>query len=263
MGAFSLDIQYLKNGEVILSPSELFTQYFYGINIESASGNTLSDIVIRTYLKAAQKEVENYFGIRFLVRLVTEKQTFYKDEYYNGFPMISTDFPAKRSRALIGVLGATEQIIYPEAWLSARESSEGDIHRNISIVPTGSTAEGSGEVIFTGVTSQVGLRSFRQVPHYWTVQYDTGFDKLPFDLLNLVGMMASIPLLAIAGDLVFSSPGLASTSLSIDGLSQSLSSTASATFSAFSARILDYRKSIKETVARVSSFYKRFRFTSL
>ena len=74
-------------------------------------------------------------------------------------------------------------------------------------------------------------------PNYWHAKYLTGFKKIPNDLLNVLGMLASINVLNIAGDIILGA-GIASYSLSLDGLSQSISSTSSATNSGYGARII-------------------------
>jgi hypothetical protein len=98
------------------------------------------------------------------------------------------------------------------------------------------------------------------IPNYWYVQYETGFplDKIPADLMNLIGMLASIPLLAISGDLILQ--GMSSNSLSIDGLSQSVSAPSTG---AYGARINEYRKSIDLTIERIRMTYSGINFSVL
>jgi len=59
----------------------------------------------------------------------------------------------------------------------------------------------------------------------------------------------------VLGDLI-SGAGIAAKSLSIDGLSQSISTTSSATNSGYGARILSYQKRITKELKTIRSFYK-------
>ena len=74
------------------------------------------------------------------------------------------------------------------------------------------------------------------------------------DLINLVGKLATFGPLGIAGDLILGA-GIAAQSLGVDGLSQSISSTSSATNAGYGARILQYSKEITETVKKIKLVY--------
>ena len=77
------------------------------------------------------------------------------------------------------------------------------------------------------------------------IDYDAGFetsDDVPEDLREIVAKQASVHLLNIIGDGLMS--GFSSSSLSMDGLSESFSSTQSATSAYFGARIKEYKDDI-------------------
>lgn len=59
---------------------------------------------------------------------------------------------------------------------------------------------------------------------------------MPMDLINLTGKLATFGPLGIAGDLILGA-GIAAQSIGVDGLSQSISSTSSATNAGYGARI--------------------------
>jgi hypothetical protein len=112
--------------------------------------------------------------------------------------------------------------------------------------------------------AQLGIRSLNLVPNYWTVQYITGFSPgyLPTELLDIVGKLASIQILAIYGDIVLP-PGLSGSSLSIDGLSQNLTTPISGQNSAFGGRIKQYTQDIITTLQRLEHSYKGINFVAL
>lgn len=75
---------------------------------------------------------------------------------------------------------------------------------------------------------------------------------IPGDVQQIVGLFASFLALAVAGDLVLG-PGIASISTSMDGLSQSINSTASAMYSAYSARMEVFQKQLDKALVAAKS----------
>lgn len=94
-------------------------------------------------------------------------------------------------------------------------------------------------------------------PHlFYAVDYSAGYetsDDLPSDLRQMIGKVAAISLLNIIGDGLMS--GFSSSSLSMDGISESFSSTQSATSAYFGARIKVYQDEVKDYIER-----NKFRF---
>lgn len=263
MPTLSIEAQYRKNEGIVISPEELLLLYLYGFNdIGSQDGSSMSSENIRFYILAAQREIEQFLGIKFNQEFIDENFDYYRDDYMQGFPFVNTTWQVLKPYSWIGMLNTVEQIVYPEQWLNWRQSSNSLNWRKISIVPNGSMTHGDANVIYTGVTAYYGLRSLKQVPDYWYIQYTTGFTlkNMPWELLNVVGMYGVIPVLAIYGDLILGA-GIASQSLSIDGLSQSISSTSSATNSGLGSRIVEYRKTVKETLEHVKKTYRGIAFT--
>lgn len=79
--------------------------------------------------------------------------------------------------------------------------------------------------------------------------------SVPADIRQLVLILASMLPLAVAGDLI-AGAGIASISTSMDGLSQSINTTSSATNSGYGARILELRKQADALLAALRSRYK-------
>ena len=258
-----LSINYGKNTGIVYSVSELYDLFLYGVSMKKADGSTLSDEAVFAFIRAAQTEMENYFNLKIAKQLITESEVFYALDYWQSFPIIPLSYPNTVGLSLIGLLNKIEQIIYPKTWLSYAKKSDGPGSRRLSVVPTGaSTTQANADVILTGITSQIGMQRFQYIPDYWRVQYITGWDvdQMPMDLINLLGKLASFGPLNIAGDLVLGIAGVSGQSLSIDGLSQSISTTASATSAGYSARLIQYQKEIKETVGRLKLVYDEVKF---
>lgn len=94
-------------------------------------------------------------------------------------------------------------------------------------------------------------------PHlFYAIDYSAGFessDDLPADLRQIIGKVAAISLLNVIGDGLMS--GFSSSSLSMDGISESFSSTQSATSAYFGARIKVYQDEVKDYIQQ-----NKFRF---
>lgn len=263
MAQLTFNIKYRKNTGLVISVAELWELFLYGIKIQGGEGSNFSDESMRFYLVAAQREIENYYNLKFIKQLADQTITYYRTDYWQTFPILQTNYPVREPLSMIGMLNKMEQIVYPQGWLFCEyDTLMGQGKRRISVVPTGSSTRGNAEIILTGITSQVGMQRFNMIPDYWRIQYITGWDidQMPMDLINVVGMVASFGPLGIAGDLILGSAGIASQSLSIDGLSQNISTTASATNAGYGARLIQYEKQIKETTGRLKLVYDQPKF---
>jgi len=265
MPQITYSVKYRKNEGLVMSPEELLALYFYGITIQSRDGSELSPNTIKWEIKAAQQEVEKYLEIRLCQKFIEQSVDYYRDDYWNKFPILRTKLPVKKPLSLIGLLNGIEQIRYPGDWLNIKKDSEGNFTKKIHIIPTGSITGSSGSVLLSGITAYYGMTSYNDIPNYFTVQYITGFEQknMPLDVIDLIGKYAAIRLFYIAGDLILGGNGVSSVSLGIDGLSQSISTTKSASSSAYTARINAYLKDIETYTKNLKYYYKSINFTSL
>lgn len=87
------------------------------------------------------------------------------------------------------------------------------------------------------------FRRHSNVPQLWTIKYKAGFcDGMVPALINLaIGQLAAIFALNNSADLILGQ-GIASQSLSLDGLAQSITSTSSAENTNNSAKVKEYYK---------------------
>lgn len=266
MPTITYTIKYGKNEGLVMSPQELTNLYFYGISTKSRDGSEISEDTMRSYIMAAQQEIEKYLEVRFNKKFIEETNSYFRDDYWGGFPILRTKLPVNKPLSFIGYLNGIEQIKYPLDWLNTKKDSEGHFYKKIHLIPTGSTtSRANSDIILTGITAYLGLTSYGQVPNYFYLQYVTGYsyDDLPMDLVNLVGKLASIGLFAQLGDIILGAPGVTGISLGMDGLSQNISTTMSAGNSGYAARIKQYSEEIKTTLDRLQLFYKSFNISSL
>lgn len=112
----------------------------------------------------------------------------------------------------------------------------------------------------------VNVFNTMNAPSMVRLEYDAGIEglegELDAELVKVIGMLASIHLFNIWGDIIIS-PGVANFSTSFDGISMSVGTTVSAENSAFSARIRMYERllfgsSIEGTPGLLSTLIKRY-----
>jgi len=261
MPSLQFDILFKKNEGLIISPQELLELYFYGIKIESKDGTEISNQVLATYIESAQREIEKYLNIKLVPQIIEEDKDFTREDFVH-FNYLRTSYLMVKPISLFGFFADTKQIEYPVEWLSARKTSDGELfHRHLYVIPGAKQAE-VFPVIFSGITPHLYFLGQPTLPNYWKIRYKTGFDTVPKDLLEIIGKLAAIKLFHILGDLILGA-GIASTSLGIDALSQSISTTSSATNAGYGARIIGYVEDIKRSLEKVKNTYKGFTVQTL
>ena len=266
MGQITYTFKYKKNEGLVVSPEELASLYLYGVDIRSRDGSVISNDSIKMFILSAQREIETYLEIRFNLTFEQQTVSYFRDDYWGGFPIIRTKLPVVSPLSVIGYLNNIQQIKYPQDWLNTKKDSEGYYFKKIHLIPTGSTtSRANADIILTGITAYLGLTAYGQLPNYFTTQYITGFsyDQLPIELVNVVGKMASLSVLGMLGDIPLGAPGVTGISLGMDGLSQNVTTTLSSGNGAFGGRIKQYTDEINRTLSRVKLIYKSLNISSL
>lgn len=254
------DINF-ERSNLSISASDLVSRYFFGIPLVDPSGNSMSEKQINFYTEAAQTEMEGYLNIKLPKQVVEETISYMRDEYLS-WGHIPVSYQVNEPISLNGVLGTIEQVTYPPEWLSAKKSSEpSDVHRQVFLVPTTGKAT-TNSVVYGGISPHVGWFGSKIIPNYWTIRYCTGYDVIPADILDAVGKIAAFNVFNILGDLQIG-VGIASTSIGIDGLSQSISTTSSATNATFGARIIQFQKELKISLPKLKAKYGGYQFVAV
>ena len=81
-------------------------------------------------------------------------------------------------------------------------------------------------------------------------------ETLPSDLKRVIGYLAAMLPLDIAGDLI-AGAGIANFSISMDGLSQSVGTTSSATNSGYGSRVIQFQKELKNMLPALRAKYRK------
>lgn len=266
MPQLEFDITYTKNSDLVMSADELKEVYFFGIPITDPSGFEMANETIEFYIRAAQQEIENYLSLK-LVPQIIEEELDYRQSDWLKWNFVKTTYPVVEPLAMNGFIGDNvRHISVPKSWLTSRITSDKITYeRAINMVPIGDGSIVSQEEIFAGIFPSFGARhglyyGRGSIPNFWTIRYCTSFKKLPNDILDAVGKLASVSIFNIKGDLVLQ-PGLAGQSVSIDGLSQNITTTQSAENNAFSARVRMYQEELKKKFPWMKDYYCGINFT--
>ena len=84
MAQLTFSIKYRKNTGLVISVAELWELFLYGIKMEGGEGSSFSDESMRFYLVAAQRDVENYYNLRFIKQLADQTITYYRPDYWQS-----------------------------------------------------------------------------------------------------------------------------------------------------------------------------------
>jgi hypothetical protein len=248
-------LPYKVNTPLVMSVDEFDAIYLFGIDFKDEFGNSYSQDAKEYHILNAQESLEDMLGIK-LKRQVIQEKFDYNHVDFRNWAYLRTTYPVECAMALDGFVGGSRQISYPQSWLSTRQTNDKDIgyFRKINIVPGGSSV-----VDFTqqaAYSSQLPIWGYGNgtIPNYFTVSYVTGMTQVPRDIFDAVGKLAAIDAMNVLGDIAIGA-GIASQSLSIDGLSQSVNTTQSAENNALSARVRQYAKEMEKGLPALRDRY--------
>jgi hypothetical protein len=237
-----------------ISPSELVSRYFFGIKLVDQDGNPMSDESIQFYIDAAVEEFEGYLNLK-LTKQVVQEDLHYSLADFHNWGYIPLSYPALKIHKLEGYASGVRQVEYPVSWVSIKGSTvDSDVHRSAYLVPGTGQVSISGSSVYAGILPHLGWKGANTIPNYWRIDYCTSFNKLPADISDAVGKLASLNIFHQLGDIILGA-GIAQETLSLDGLSQSISTTSSATNAGYGARIHGYHNDLKVAVKRLKNKY--------
>lgn len=246
MPQLTLNILSAKKTSQVFSPKDLRENFLAGIPLEKL--DQIPESTFDFYISSAQEQVENYLNLKLGKTIIEEEKDFNRDDWVN-WNFIKTSYPCVHPLTLDGYLGATKQVNYPSSWISSRKTNDGKLYsREIYLVPTQNAAHNE-VIVYSGIMPNAGFfNGSRAIPDYWTIKYITGFDTVPNDIIQAIGMIAAIQILGIVSDMYIGGSkmggglgfGVSSKSISIDGLSQSVSGYANGQTGVFGARIKMY-----------------------
>lgn len=250
-------------GSMLMSSSEFKEQWLYGIPLcNQVTGKSISDNVYKEKILYAQRMVENELSIKLFRQTIVETKDFIREEFALwGF--LKTSWQILKPCGLLGQLNERSVITYPPEWLSIKRGNANDNTpwKELYIVPSGD-ASVTFSYLFTSYPYYFTFAGARQVPNYWKMTYITGFEVIPNELIELVGMIAAIQVLPMlemtVGNVSGASFGQASQSLSMDGMSQSNNRMNGGNI--FQQRLKQYQDTVKDMKTSLKGVYAGIKF---
>lgn len=241
--------------ELAMTTQEVRDIYLWGQekSLITDDGRDIPEYVLVHYIKFGIAKVERKLGIQLLPKRFVEKHDLLRDAAYARDEWLSfwlDRFPVVAVESLKLKLPGAPDYEYPASWLRVRED-DGEVF----IVPDG---QGSGPMS----QSPAMLSGKKMIPDAFEVTYFAGFlkpgEEIPVDLKDAIGKEAASGPLNIGGDLLLGA-GIASSSISLDGLSQSTGTTSSATNAGYGARLIQYEKELKDLYKILIPYYRGLR----
>ena len=244
----------------IMTVPELKDLYLFGVDLTNDANTPYPDLMFEWGIRQAIAWLERELDIRIKPTVFTdERYDYYMQDYLQWTTIRLRECPVLSVEAVKVKWPSNDTVIdFPADWIQLRKDAG-----QINIVPSSGSLS---QVLLTAGGSFLPLvasgRSF--VPNILSVDFTAGFaaGECPIELRDLIGKMGSFGPLNIAGDLI-AGAGIASKSISIDGLSQSIGTTASATNAGYGARLIQYWKEITRVLPTLRRYYKGIRLAAL
>lgn len=252
-----------SQGDLILSPSEFKEQWLYGIPLcNPSTGQIMPESTYVQKILAAQAKVEQELGLKLFKQYITETKDFVREEWMNwGF--LKSSWQILSPVELNGRLNERHLVSYPQAWLTVRRSNANanSTSKELQILPNGEETLNFTN-LFVAYPHYFNHLAARMLPNYWQMGYVTGFSRIPQDIIELIGLVSAIYILPIleftVGATSSANYGLASSSLSLDGLSQSASKANGGNI--FQQRLKDYGDRLNTSLTRMKGQYGGIKF---
>lgn len=238
----------------LVSVQKIRDEYLWGMTLQDRNGNPLPDAVIERGIRTGVAYVERNLGFCLLPKVVEAEPHDYIFDRQGCYGMIHTDLVPLQSVQgvrLSFVRGAQTGFDLPLADLRTVKW-EG----SIQWVPGNLVSVQNYSLFWTQLWSgRLGLQG-NSVPGAIELSYTAGFKEgeVPADLLDAVCKASCLQPLAVGGDLI-GPVGVSSSSISLDGLGQSIGRIASQSGNALASRITAYQSELAASLPKMKAFY--------
>lgn len=236
-----------------LTTDDLIDNHFQGIDLMTYDGTPFSRTFLVSSLNSAIDRAEQVFDICITPRdIKDELHDFEGNSLFDSYqytPLFKR--PVKEIESITYKMGNRQILQIPKEWIQL-DKRVGDV----TIFPI------TGSVNYINPALGVAVPYFMTrsyMPMAISVNYKAGMEKdeIPHNLLDWIFKYAAITIFEVWGDQIIGA-GIASASVSLDGLSQSIGTTQSAMYGGASARILEYRKDLEELTPIIRKYFARF-----
>jgi len=237
---------FTSRTEALITPAVLKRRYLHGVNTKDDNGKELSNQTLSEYINNAVGWLEEELDIPIRPLVFSEANGNqelhdyrHTDTFWNWNFIRLDVYPVISVESVKVMFPTDEELIeYPSGWFRLEQDTG-----ILRLVPD----SGSVPAVLThsGVLIPHLALQRRLIPQMLQIEYTAGFelDRIPVLLNNIIGLKAAIDVLNIAGDLI-TGAGIASQSIGLDGLSQSIATTSSATNAGYGARIIQYESQL-------------------
>lgn len=236
-----------------ITTDDLIDNHFQGIDLATYDGTPFSRTFLVSSLNSAIDRAEQMFDICITPREIKDELHDFEGhnifDSYQYTPLFKR--PVRKINSMVYKMGNQRILEVHKSWIQL-DSRVGDV----TIFPTSTGAN------YIQPAFGVALPYFMHnsyMPMAISIDYEAGMDKkdVPHTLLDWIYKYAAITIFEVWGDQIIGA-GIASSSISIDGLSQSIGTTQSAMYGGASARILEYRKDLDELTPIIRKYFSRF-----
>lgn len=240
----------------LITVQQLKDRYLFGVDLKDEQGNDLKDEVIQHYIDSAVSFMEHKLDIIIMPTTIEENYDYRAIDYTHfNFIQLKKKPVSEVIEMKAKFPNNIELVKYPSDWFVLEKEAG-----QIQLSPVEGTF--SGLIITQGgsyVPLIYGSRDYW--PHLFQITYKAGFDAdcIPTIINEMIGMQASIRIFDILGDIILGA-AIASENVGLDGANVGKTTTASAMYSGFSARIGSYQKSLNDYIDVVRKYYNGFSF---
>ena len=240
----------------VFTPQWLKDRYLFGVDLTDDSGTAYPDALFNAAIASAVDTVAAELD------LVLDDRTTFTDRIDCYTPDMDSFFLTRlRKRPVWGVdalsiqFGDLPAATLPPSFALVREPLSGQVQ----IVPG---RESTFTLAYSGAFAGYAFAQLaprRYTPGWFQYTYSAGYDgttkPYPNDVQDAIGLLAAMLPLDTAGDLIVGA-GIASKSMSMDGLSTSINTTSSSTNSGYGARVIQYMNRYKRLMETMRMKYK-------
>jgi hypothetical protein len=243
--------------EALLTPDQLVTRFLFGIPLVSRMKDprtnqpmVITNEMLNDYIRLAVDTAEVECSIDIMPVQYSEKFAFDKAEYDQFGYFKATHKPVHSIEKLaVTPSDNIDVFIVPLEWIETTFLTYGQINiipLTLAITSTGITnSQAGGGSVFLNILGQKPW-----VPAFWGIKYTTGFKDgmVPTVINDLIGAIAAMRVLSMLAATYARSN---STSLSIDGMSQSISTPGPQVFKVRLDELAEQRKMLTKKVKKM------------
>lgn len=236
-----------------ITPDWLKEVWLWRIPIEF-DDDKLTDEAIQFYIDSAINRAELILNIAIHPKTLENETYDYRlEEWMSGFGYVQLNTRPAIQVTNMSLNVITSQITIPTEWIQLKKKSA-----QVNLIPyygiLASANIGNQLLMFMPL-----LSTTTYVPQILRISYEAGYaenEDVPDLLIQLIAMNATIGVLNVLGEIALGGQAaLAGYSIGVDGLSQSVSTTASAENAAYGGRIRQMEREMVEVVKTLRQYY--------